>query len=780
MRRVLIVGMMLVALVVALPAAGFLTARNSTSILCGAADEPMQGDDPLPVSTPGANFEVRIASWNTLAANSKDRIISGLREVGARSDVIGVQELNPESRRRGVATRMGTTWGVSNGNNSVPILWSKARYQLLAEGSEGVSNIEHVEGGVVAASSGPESIQWVQLRDISTGAVFFVVNDHIVPSVDRKGHPNTQNPKQLALYQRQMSTLLAVIGQLRRYGPVFVTGDFNIDAQRDAKVADPAFPYQQLGAAGLASNWRLLGYPTAGTHARDRLIDYVWATTATATLIRQMIVPAYGSNHEAVVVVARNATGSSSAVKTQVDSTAVKNAAMGSVPRLPTRLTVPGSGDGSTIVLSGEQVTIAAAIIAEGKSNGIPHQGWVVALAAALQESGIHNLDHGDRDSRGPFQQRPSSGWGTIAQVTDIDLSIRAFYGVATHTANPGLIDIPGWEGMPVTRAAQAVQVSAFPDAYAKWETTARAIVQQLGGIETTTDGDGGCGGRVGFNGQCPATGLPAEDGLTPDALLVLRCGHDQFPTITSIGGVRGDALPDHPSGRAVDLMIPDYETAEGRAFGWQVARWMRANRRALGVQYVIFDAKIWNIARDAEGWRPYGSVTATMDDSSMHYNHVHVTVFGTKGTGPAAPPGSAPDRWTMPLPAGSYTVGCSMTCYAGHTGQDFPAAVGTEVRSSNDGIVLRSEALRNSAGAYISYGNLIVIQVAGKPNMTVWYAHLSIRTVKDGDRIAAGQVIGASGNTGHSDGPHLHYEIRVGGTPTEPMAVLRRNGVIP
>jgi len=191
----------------------------------------------------------------------------------------------------------------------------------------------------------------------------------------------------------------------------------------------------------------------------------------------------------------------------------------------------------------------------------------------------------------------------------------------------------------------------------------------------------------------------------------------------------------------------------------------------------VIFDAKIWNIARDDEGWRPYGNGGG---DSAMHYNHVHVTVFGTKGAGPVDTVGATPGQWTIPLPAGAYTVGCSITCYRGHTGQDFRTGVGTAVHSTNAGVVIRSEALENRDGDYISYGNLIVVQVQGKPTMTVWYAHLSARHVKVGDQVAAGQVIGAAGNTGNSRGPHLHYEIRVNGTPTDSMTILRQNGVAP
>ena len=369
-------------------------------------------------------------------------------------------------------------------------------------------------------------------------------------------------------------------------------------------------------------------------------VGFLTARNSTPVLCSAAADPMQGGDP---VAMAHNAAGGDRAVTDQADNATTEDAAARGAARLPTELTVPGSVDGTTLRLSGEQVTIAAAIVAEGKSYGIPQQGWVVALATALQESGIHNLDSGDRDSRGAFQQRPSSGWGTIAQVTDINLSIRAFYGVATHTANPGLVDVPGWEAMPVTRAAQAVQVSAFPYAYARWETTARGIVRQLGGIETTTGVDGACVDPAGPNGHCPATGLAAENGLTPDALLVIRCGREHFPAITSIGGVRADALPDHPSGRAIDLMIPNYQTAPGKAFGWQVAQWMRTNHRALGVQYVIFDAKIWNIARDDEGWRPYVSATASMDDTSLHHDHVHVTVVGAAGIGPVAQ-GGTPD----------------------------------------------------------------------------------------------------------------------------------------
>jgi peptidoglycan hydrolase-like protein with peptidoglycan-binding domain len=146
-----------------------------------------------------------------------------------------------------------------------------------------------------------------------------------------------------------------------------------------------------------------------------------------------------------------------------------------------------GSGGGSTPgtsydSLSSDQLANARTIIGVGKGAGIPEYGWVIALATSMQESTLLNIDYGDRDSLGLFQQRTSQGWGTEAQILDPVLSSKAFYGVASHTPNPGLVDIGGWQSMSVTQAAQAVQRSCCPDAYAKWESLARDIVAHESG----------------------------------------------------------------------------------------------------------------------------------------------------------------------------------------------------------------------------------------------------------------------------------------------------------
>lgn len=118
----------------------------------------------------------------------------------------------------------------------------------------------------------------------------------------------------------------------------------------------------------------------------------------------------------------------------------------------------------------------------------------------------------------------------------------------------------------------------------------------------------------------------PVEKGLKPNAIKVHRGVRATFPQITSIGGVRKDPIPDHPSGRALDLMIPNYKSAAGKALGQRVALWARANAKGFGIEYVIWNQHIWNVKRDKEGWRYMANRGG---DSANHKNHVHITVFG-------------------------------------------------------------------------------------------------------------------------------------------------------
>ena len=178
---------------------------------------------------------------------------------------------------------------------------------------------------------------------------------------------------------------------------------------------------------------------------------------------------------------------------------------------------------GSTYSFDRQQLANAATIIRVGRQRHVPPRGWVVAVAAAIQESSLHNIGYGDRDSAGLFQQRPSMGWGSFAQVTDPVYAATAFFGGPdVAPGNPGLLDISGWEHLSITQAAQAVQRSGYPDAYAQRADEATALVRRLAGASTDCP-------EPGSSTACPPSGRSVESGLTPDAVEVVRCAVKYF-----------------------------------------------------------------------------------------------------------------------------------------------------------------------------------------------------------------------------------------------------------
>lgn len=297
-------------------------------------------------------------------------------------------------------------------------------------------------------------------------------------------------------------------------------------------------------------------------------------------------------------------------------------------------------------ILSEEQLRNATVIVRVGQNLGVAQRGWVVALAAAYQESRLRSVGYGDRDSRGLFQQRPSAGWGTPEQVTNPRYAARAFYGAKGPPATPGLTQIGGWQAMSIAQAAQAVQRSAFPDAYAQWAGLARTLVSRIthsGGSPGTVQASSGGGCPTG-----PGTGPEARPdtirthwppeamlrgGLTPRTTRVLRLVQRRFPGVDSIGGYcRGGCTSghtegsDHYSGQAIDVMTTN------KALGDRIARYLIRHQAELGVHYLIWRNQIWNADMAGQGWRgycpdncPFG---ATSDPTALHHDHVHISVY--------------------------------------------------------------------------------------------------------------------------------------------------------
>ena len=160
-------------------------------------------------------------------------------------------------------------------------------------------------------------------------------------------------------------------------------------------------------------------------------------------------------------------------------------------------LAVPGP-NGVALILDPQQQSIAGSYLAAGQSLGVPARGIQIAIMVALQESGLRMLANPavpeslgmahdglgyDHDSLGSAQQRLSSGWGTVQELMSPAYNAEAFFGGPrgpNHGSPPGLLDIPDWESLRLGQAAQAVQVSAFPNVYAQWQGAAEYWLEGL------------------------------------------------------------------------------------------------------------------------------------------------------------------------------------------------------------------------------------------------------------------------------------------------------------
>jgi len=217
-------------------------------------------------------------------------------------------------------------------------------------------------------------------------------------------------------------------------------------------------------------------------------------------------------------------------------------AACGSSGSAPARCAATAPGEASA-VLDVEQTQNAATIAVVGKRLGLADHAVSVALATALQESKLRNLNYGDRDSLGLFQQRPSQGWGPPAKILVPRLAAAAF--------STRLRSVPGWQTLPVADAAQAVQHSASAAAYAPWETEARLLARTLTGEVTAA---------------LSCSGLPASAALR-DAALSAAAGDELGP------------------GRL-------HPTAPGQV--WASAGWLVAHAEAFGVSAVTAGGQRW------------------------------------------------------------------------------------------------------------------------------------------------------------------------------------------
>lgn len=290
---------------------------------------------------------------------------------------------------------------------------------------------------------------------------------------------------------------------------------------------------------------------------------------------------------------------------------------------LPDPESCTASAGGHSVSLSIEQAENASIIAAVAERRGLPARAVTIAIATAYQESKLQNLDGGDRDSIGLFQQRPSQGWGKPAQISDPYYAANAFYDA--------LVQVDDYQDMEVTDAAQEVQRSAYPRAYADHEADGRAIASALTGYSAAAftcviDAADASGQDERADGLTPRAGAVRDD--IEEAFGDLPLGGFE-PGGVSSGHMEGSA---HYDGRAIDVFYRPVN-AENKRQGWVLAHYLVANASRLKIAHVIFDDRIWTAGdRSDDGWRDFDPPDSDGADAATlaileHRDHVHVDV---------------------------------------------------------------------------------------------------------------------------------------------------------
>ncbi|WP_327401487.1 heavy metal transporter [Streptomyces sp. NBC_01288] len=258
---------------------------------------------------------------------------------------------------------------------------------------------------------------------------------------------------------------------------------------------------------------------------------------------------------------------------------------------------VSGKDDGQAYEFSQEQTMNAATIAAVGTGRGMPERAVTIALATALQESQLVNIQHGDLDSLGLFQQRPSQGWGTKKEILDPTYAAGVFY---EH-----LSKVDDYQQLPLTVAAQRVQRSGYPEAYAKHEPEATLLSAALTGQAAAT---------------LTCQGLPdtTQTAVGPDAVraaLVRDFGRTVLKETGAEVTGSGSGSKGTSKAKAKSTPSPSASATGGSSTvtlpvrsgstktGWQLAHWAVANSSELHIERVSYAGREWAAGSADDPW---------------------------------------------------------------------------------------------------------------------------------------------------------------------------------
>lgn len=597
----------------------------------GTAPPALQVDDspePPPAGAGAEGQTVRVIQANADSKLSKTAYAKAMATTFAsRPDFVSLTDSG--NRRQVQYTPAGyDSWRAGQGGEhkqslDTAVAWRKDRWTKASSGR------------ATLVKKGPRAddnryANWVTVSSTTLGNVSFVSVQHMVD-------PTSTGPKRdkrQELYRSGMAALQRLVDQLEKSGPVLVAGDFGVPASANDKWA----PTSMMSAAGYQASFSALGKVKPTT--KGGAVDYVFADKSKATAQKQWT-EEIGGSHKLL------------GTEWEIAADAVQT-----TRTLPDALTV-ASSEGEEITLDSTQLGWAAQVAQIADEVGAGPNGAQIAFMTILAETRFKNFANKkypatigkeypsgaigkDHYSVGLFQQQPTQGWGpkvvTIAGSNDadfaedavhlidnIDFQIKAFFGGPNgpNGSSPaGLLGQGGWQDLAKGAAAQAVQRSAFPDAYDKWEAAAGEIYSVVSGA-VIGSGAGACGTQAAAHfGNVPDSYNLGP--VKPRAAALANLLGPMFG-ITTIGGWRESAVDPggHPSGNGLDFMVP--MTPEGKAQGDALAEYAKANAASLNIDYVIWRQRIWSQARSKEGWRAMsdrGSPTAN------HMDHPHINVL--------------------------------------------------------------------------------------------------------------------------------------------------------
>jgi murein DD-endopeptidase MepM/ murein hydrolase activator NlpD len=451
--------------------------------------------------------------------------------------------------------------------------------------------------------------------------------------------------------------------------------------------------------------------------------------------------------------------------------------------------------------LTGTQRARAGQIIATGRQLRVPESGIEVALAVAVAESGLRNLANDGRggdlapDQRdvsrsmslpndgvgtnhgsvGAFQQQ-YPWWGTLEQLMDPAYAARRFY--------EALLQVPGWQNMPLARAAQAVQRSAHADGgpYAEAAPTAEAILAAAAGTSATSTGDAsspaGCAPTV--TGQRIRIVLDWALAHRGDAYAMGANGPTTWDcsSFTQAAYARiGIALPRTASAQRDWLAdghgspVPWGQEQPGDLLFYD--SYLGPN--AIGHVLLVLDPTTKTSIEARSTRDGVGTFSYAHAEHKTILQIWRVTDTTANGTGDTT-------GWTAPLPPGTYRLSSGFgprrspggIGSTNHQGQDLAAPLDTPIRAAHTGTV-------TYAGPMSGYGHVIIIESrSGGHLYQTRYGHMYANglRVRTGQRVTLGQLIGNVGNDGDSTGAHLHFEIRIEKEPRDPIAGMAEHGI--